>query len=230
MLQVLIEPALRPSPNLYEDWMLLVFLLALLNVAYVRMAYQRRLHRLFSSLLRLQILRQVMREELVFSHRASVLLFLNFVLLAALIVYLAFKYFSLELPFGPGPRSYLVFVVTLAAVYYGKLLLNRGLRWLLRDSGLIREYLFEVFLINKAAGLLALPLGLAIAILNIGSVGSLFWAALLIVAILLLFRVIKGLLMSQAYPVSRVYIILYLCSLEIVPFLVLIKALQRELT
>lgn len=227
LLQIEIAPELRPSPNLFEDWMLAVFFVTLLGIAYVRIVYQRRLQRLFNSLVRLQILRQVMREELVFSHRASVLLFFNFVLLAALIIYLALKYYGATLPAGEGLKSYGIVAGAVAAVYFGKLVLNRFIRRLLSDAGLIREYLFEVFLVNKVAGLFAIPLALGMAFLNIEDVAPLFLAALFFAMAMLLYRIIQGLLMSASYPVSPVYIILYLCTLEILPFVVLIKALER---
>ena len=229
LLQIDIVPEPRPSPNLFEDWMLAVFFTTLLSIAYVRIVYQRRLQRLFSSLLRIQILRQVMREELVFSHRASVLLFFNFVLLSALVIYLALKCYGGYLPSGEGLQSYGVLAGAVAAIYFGKLLLNRFIRRILADGGLIREYLFEVFLVNKVAGLFALPLALGMAFLNIGNVAPLFVAALVFGLVMLAYRLFQGLLMSSSCPVSRVYIILYLCTLELLPFFVLVKALNRGL-
>ncbi len=229
ILQIDIAPELRLSPNLYEDWMLLVFFITLLNIAYVRIAYKRRLQRLFSSLLRLQILRQVMREELVFSHRASVLLFLNFVLLSSLLGYLAFKFYGWLLPMGLGLSTYLIFVMFVALLYFGKLILVRFLRWLFADHGLMREYLFEVFLVNKVIGLVGLPIALALTFLNVAGLHPIFLALAALIFMSLMFRTFQGLLIAAAYPVSRIYIILYLCTLELLPFLVIIKALQREM-
>lgn len=227
LLQIEILPELRPNPTLYEDWMLLVFLLVLLNIAYVRIAYQRRMQRLFDSLIRVQILRQVMREELVFSHRASILLFLNFCLLAGLTLYLAFKWLSLPMPLDPGWTSFLIFALGIAVLYYGKLILSRFLRWVLQDSGLIREYLFEVFLINKVAGIFVLPLAVGIAFLNISNIAWLFLAAVILGIALFGYRILQGLILSSAHTVSRVYIILYLCTLEILPLYLLIEAVKR---
>lgn len=227
LLQIEILPELRPNPTLYEEWMLLVFLLVLLNIAYVRIAYQRRMQRLFDSILRVQILRQVMREELVFSHRASILLFLNFCLLAGLTTYLAFRWASFPLPFDQGWMNFMVFALGIALLYYGKLMLSRILRWVLQDSGLIREYLFEVFLINKVAGIFILPLVVGMAFLNLSQVGWLFIASCVLGLALFGYRIMQGLILSSAHAVSRVYIILYLCTLEILPLYLLVEAVKR---
>lgn len=229
LLQIELIPELRPSPSLHEDWMPVIFLIALLSLAYVRIAYQRRLQRLFSSLARVQILRQVMREELVFSHRASVLLFMNFVLLTAMILYLAFVHYGWQLPGGKGAAGYGVLAGAVALIYIGKLVLGRAMRTLLDEAGLIREYLFEVFLVNKALGLFALPLAVALAYLNRGNLDLIFSLTLFLGLAALVFRVAKGLILSKAHRVSRVYIILYLCTLELLPLAVLVKAMQRAL-
>jgi hypothetical protein len=219
-----LEPIPRESPNLYEPWMLPVLLLILAVVAYVRVAYGRRLSRLFNSLWRIQILRQVMREELVFSHRASILLHFNFVLVAALAVYAWMKITDRSIFNLQGFALYASLSGIVAAVYIVKLIITAVLRAVFKDPGLIREYLFEVFLINKAAGILLLPLALALIILNISKAQTLILVIAISALLFIVFRFIQGLRLSLDYKVSGVYIILYLCTLEILPFLVLAKA------
>ncbi len=223
-----IEPLLRPSPNLYEYWMLGIFMLVLVILAYVRVVYAKRLQRLYSSLVRLQILRQVMREELVFSHRASVLLFLNFVLILSLIFYAAVKYYGWNLHDSTGLSFYGMVVAAVAGIYLLKLIIASVLRLVLNDPGLLREYLYVVFLVNKAAGLILLPLALGVIYLNVGLLQNLFMAGLILAVVFILYRTAQGLILSAGYRVPWVYIILYLCTLEIIPFMVIIKALSRE--
>lgn len=222
-------PVLRHSPNLYEPWMLIPFLLMLTLIGYMRKSYARRLHRLFSSLLRLQILRQVMREELVFSHRISVLLFLNFAMATSMILYGAVKYYGWNIFDLSGWELYLTILGVIISAYLLKLVIGFFLRKLYRDPGLIREYLFEVILIDKALGIILLPFAVAISFMNIGSLNILFGIVVFIVSLFLLFRVVQGLIMSISYPVSRVYIILYLCTLEILPFLVVYKIFINQI-
>jgi len=219
-----LEPIPRESPNLYESWMLPVLILVLALVAYVRGAYGRRLSRLFNSLWRIQILRQVMREELVFSHRASILLHFNFVLVASLAIYSWLKLTDTDFLNLEGFTLYAALAGIVASVYIVKLIITTILRKVFKDPGLIREYLFEVFLINKAAGILLLPLALGLLILNISNANTLLLAIAIIALLFILFRFFQGLRLSLDYKVSSVYIILYLCTLEILPFLVLAKA------
>ncbi|NEN23521.1 DUF4271 domain-containing protein [Cryomorpha ignava] len=222
-------PELRHTPNLYEYWMLAAFFVILVVLAYVRAAYTRRLFRLFSSLVRIQILRQVMREELVFSHRVSVLLFINFALVIGLILFGASKFYGWNFTQAEGWELYLIYVALVAGVYLLKLVLNFILRKVLHDPGIVKEYLFEVFLVNKALGVIFLPLAIAICFINVGSLNILFNVIGVLFLLFILFRLFQGLLMSFSYTVSRVYIILYLCTLEILPFMVVWKLFNTEI-
>lgn len=226
---VWLSPELRPSPNLYEDWMILVFFLSLTILAYVRVVYGKRIQRLYSSLLRVQILKQVMREELVFSHRASVLLFLNFCLVISLIGVAAAKFYGWNVFGTSGMVLYGVFFVTVSGAYLLKLLVASILRVVLADPGLLREYLYVVFLVNKAAGIILLPLALGLIYLNVGALQQIFFACIAVLLILGLYRIVQGALLSVGYRVPKVYIILYLCTLEIMPLLVIIGAMNREI-
>ena len=218
-----IEPVLRETPNLFEFWMLLVLLLILGIIAYVRVVYFKRLNRLFRSLWRIQILRQVMREELVFSHRASVLLHFNFVLVTSLIIYCWMMVVDLKTGALRGIFLYLAIALSLLGIYIFKLILNALLRRIFRDPGVIREYLFEVFLINKAGGIILLPLVIALIFTNIGNAQILLLTALSLLLLFLVFRFVQGFRLTLNYRLSGIYIILYLCTLEILPFMVFSK-------
>lgn len=224
LLVIDINPVLRSTPNLYEDWMVAVLILIIGILAYMRMAYTKRLSRLFNSLVRMQILRQVMREELVFSHRASVLLLINFVLVISLIVYSTFSYFKWE-SFGmDGFYFFCAIAGAISLIYLGKLFLAIIMRWLYKDKGLIREYLFGSFLINKAVGVVFLPLAIAIVFVNVGKLDLLFSISGVLLILFFGFRVVQGIRMSTSYSVSWIYIILYLCTLEFLPFVLLFGA------
>ena len=222
------EPILRPDPNLFEPWMTWVFLLVFALLAWVRVVYARRYRLLWRTILRLQILRQVMREELLFSHRASLVLFTNFILSAGLLIYAAVRHYDLLEGGMNGFIFFLVLSLVLLGAYLLKFLSMSILGWLYRDEGLLREYRFEVFSVNKALGLILLPLALVVVTSNVGKLQILFTIALIIWVLFFLFRLVQGLVMSFAYRVSRVYIILYLCTLEILPLLLLLSFFDKE--
>jgi len=222
------EPILRQNPILFEPWMAAVFLIALGALGYIRMVYSKRLGLLLKTAARLQILRQVMREELLFSHRASLVLFMHFIVMTSLIVYAALNYYEVVSKDIVGPTLYVFILFGLLSLYLLKFGLMGVLKWIYQDNGLLREYRFEVFSVSKILGLIFLPLALISVSINVGKLDWVFTLAALIFGVSFVFRTIQGLAMSFSYNVSRIYIILYLCTLEILPFVLFLSLFSNS--
>lgn len=225
LLQQIIEPSLRPTPNLYEEWMLIVFYTSFSILAYVRVVYQKRLELLWNSLLRFQIVRQLMREELVFSHRASVFLVFIFFLNAGLLLYQIDRIYNWDFFNVQKGALYLIYVGIVIAIYGGKALIINIFRLIFNDKNLLREYLYEVFLVNKALGLMLFPALLLLTFLNSEYSGITLFIILGVIMLFFIYRTIRGLQIAFSYNVSRLYIILYLCTLEILPLLLIYRVL-----
>jgi hypothetical protein len=166
----------------------------------------------------------------VFSHRASALLFLNFCLVSSLISFAAFKFYDWEVAGLSGLSLYGVIFLAITGAYMFKLVIAALLRKIFADPGLLKEYLYVVFLVNKAAGIILMPLALGLIYLNVGTLQNIFLAVAIILVILALYRTVQGAVLSVGYRVPKVYIILYLCTLEIMPLLVIIEVMSREIT
>lgn len=220
------EPILRPNPSLFEPWMLWVFLLGAIIIASIRVTYPRRLPRLFRGIIRLQMLRLIMRDEVLFSHRASVGLFINFCLSMAMVLSLSATYYGVMPELLSGPTGFIYLFAAVLLVYSMKVALMQFLSWLYRDPGPLREYAYEVVLICNTAGLVLLPLGLVLAVTNIGNLPVLFTVTAITGLGFILFRYIQGIAIGMGYRVSRLYIISYLCTLEILPIALAISAVN----
>ncbi|MEM9052442.1 MAG: DUF4271 domain-containing protein [Bacteroidota bacterium] len=217
------EPILRETPTLFEPWMSIVFLVSLAALAYIRLVYPRRFGLLAKTAFRLQILRQVMREELLFSHRSSLVLFAHFIVMTSIIIYAAVTHYGVMSIDQSGIGIFSIILLAVLIVYLLKFSLMGFLKWAYADKGLIREYRFEVFSISKILGLVYLPIAILVVTQNVGSLNGIFIFALVLFLISAIWRTVQGLIMSFSYSVSSVYIILYLCTLEILPFVLFIS-------
>ncbi|MFN2430786.1 MAG: DUF4271 domain-containing protein, partial [Cryomorphaceae bacterium] len=79
----------------------------------------------------------------------------------------------------------------------------------------------------KALGIILLPVAAGMVFLNITELDVLIPLFSGIFLLAVVFRLVQGLRLTFSYPIPGVYIILYLCTLEILPFVVLVLALQR---
>jgi hypothetical protein len=217
----------RTYPYLQEDWMIaiLVIMVALLGI--IRYNYPNRIVRLLQSIFRARMLRQLMREELVLSHRASLALMIIFSANTALLVYLAAKSFGWSAYLQLEQWFFVVVFLAVLLLYLWKIISIRLFQFFFETEGGLSEYLVFSLVFNMLLGLLWIPLILAAVVSLKGAVQVLFMAVLVIFLLGYLARLVRGALIAREHRVFSVYIILYLCALEILPFAVLAKGIAE---
>ena len=215
----------RPPVNLSEDWMILVFLFALVTLAYTRRFHPARINRLWNSTWNVRILRQAIREE-PNTPRANLLFNISFFLLTALVLYLAVKY----LQAGPaGVHGFLLYLLILGAVLLAYALKTSGIRvvQLMSDGDFgLSEYEYNLFLINRVIGLLLFPIALFLAYSPLQISEPFVITALIVFGVMIIYRMLRGLFNAASAGVPVFYIFFYICTLEILPLVVCMKALM----
>ena len=121
--------------------------------------------------------------------------------------------------------------LALAAIYFVKFITIYASGWIFNASPDANAYMYVVFLINKLIGVLCLPAILIFAfaenpVLNnyIITIGSILLIVLLIYRYIITFSVIARNLQLNAF-----HFFLYLCSVEIIPILLLYKLFSKDL-
>lgn len=221
----MIEFIPRTPVNLSEDWMILIFLFALVSLAYTRALYPARLERLWKSTWNVRALHQTIREE-PNTPRASLLFNISFYLTFSLILFLVIKYYGHE-PLGySGLGFYLLILGAVVTVYLLKTIGIHVVQILADGDFGLMEYKYNVFLINRMIGLMLVPFALYIAYAPTTSVRPALWAALGVCVVMIVYRIMRGLVNALSMGVPPFYIFFYICTLEILPFAVCCKALS----
>lgn len=205
--------------------MIFVLLAILVVLAWVRVNYPNRYKKLYDNITNARMLRQVMREEIVFSHRASLALLLVFLMEGALFIYLLDKTSSYNPIEYEGWVLYLYYLFLLTCIYTIKTLTIRLVMILADGSFGLEEYNYNVFLFLKATALIGLPI-LICMIYFPADYAHVFFYSLAVVAVLLfVVRLGRGVINALRLNISLFYIILYLCTLEILPLYVFFSVL-----
>lgn len=220
------QPVLRPATNMAEDWMIVVLLFALVTIAYTRTNYPLRLARLWNSVWNIRIMRQAIREE-PNTPRANLLFNASFFLLAALTIYLLLKHFDIH-PLGlAGIMEYLLVLIMLIVAYSVKVVGLRVVQHLADGDFGLTEYEYNVFLINRMIGLVLLPLLAFIIYSPIRVAEALIVVAGVLFGVMVAYRMLRGVLNASLSRVPLFYIFFYICTLEILPVVVCVKALSN---
>jgi hypothetical protein len=148
---------------------------------------------------------------------------------------LAFLVYYMELRTGLIPynlQGILLFMFNLALlalIFFCRVILHNLTGFLFNRVKIIREYLYNMFVFNKLAGLVALPLVFLMVYTSGILQDILIWTCILALSGIFLLRVIRGMVFSYKKDVLNFYMFLYLCALEIVPVVLLYRWLEGVL-
>jgi len=211
------------------DWILGVLLLILTLLAWVRVYHLKRLNQLFQAFLYKLHVYTILRSNDSLITRISMGLNAVFVLSMSLFLYQIMQYYKVEMPYADTVSSFLIILGVVFIIYPLKSLGLRLIGWVFNDSEKFKEYIFNVFLINKILGLALVPIVTLVAYMTSGQ-GMLFKLGAMLVIVLYIYRLIRGYSIGRAVAnLSQFYIFLYLCTLEILPLIVVTRYVSNEL-
>lgn len=190
---------------------LLVGMLGLMKVI-----YPTRFGQMVKSIISIQTSQELLREEKVFFHRSNVVLFVVFIVSAALVVkIIAFdSLFDFSLP---------IIALILLGVYLVKFICSGFLFNILSTQKLTANYVFNVLIYNYLWAFLVLPTLFFYYYSQLGYEQFITYVIIPISVVVLLFRVIRVFTLARASGIFYLYNILYICTLEILPLVVLSK-------
>ncbi len=203
-----------------QSWMLALLLFGFGSLAFVRAVYRKRYSMLFQAFVNWKISKQIIRYEKVYTHPVNLLLMLNFILIVPL--FLSTYYFKTHQPEQGTFELFVLFLIPLLAYLLIKLIAYQFTAWLLEEKEAVAEYIFQTNLFNKYLGVVYLILT-SLLIYSPIRIEFLFHSALIILLFFLVFQLIRGALIGFQQNKSLFLIIVYLCTLEILPWLVLGK-------
>jgi hypothetical protein len=135
-----------------------------------------------------------------------------------------YQYLSLlKINFGMT-KSFYVYLICVGCVigyFTAKKIVYYLIGILTESTQEVREYLFSITTYNRVLGLLLLPVSATIAFIPLSQVESLMYVGLGIILIFYLVSLIRGgkIFLKKQFSIS--YLILYLCTLEFLPLILI---------
>lgn len=225
-IEQLFEPQVRAIS--VAGWQTILLVLAVILLGLAKAFSTRRFKETYKSLYNYRVAQAICDEEKVFFHRVNVLLTINYLLVMSLFVYQLkerLNYINHETTSG---LFFLIVFGFLFLLFIIKLLFAQLLSFIFNTTQLISDYVFTITLFNNLLGVLFI---LVLSIMYFTSLefsSALTYFAIPIIAISFLFRLIRLTILGNLKSISYFYIFLYICSLEILPLIVLIKIFILE--
>jgi hypothetical protein len=225
-LSVGVRPAVKIEPLtrtvVQYDWLTLFIIVCLGILAWVRYSYPRRLRQLFKSVYGRHHVNQLLREGNLTSERVTFGLGIVFIAgLSVAVFNLTGTRIAGLLGIRALPLVFLLITAAITILWFLKLATIKAIGILFRAKSLSDEYLVSALIYSLAAGLVLFPLITAWHFMDYKPLLYSIIGLLILVYCMRLIRSISVIGGSQTFSV--VFIILYLCTLEILPLLAVYK-------
>lgn len=219
----------QPSdPFESADWMLFYVCGTLAIWGYLRLLYKKYLSGTIRSALSFALNNRLLRQRNDLAARVSFFLKTIFYANLGLFIYQSIKIKSPDLLTVDGLWGALLIAGCCAVLYLGKTILLYTLGFITGATNLVAEYLHTVSTYNKVTGLLLFPVIFSIPYMTKSSfIGhtELMYAGISLLGFTYFVRIVRGAIITLQQNISPFYIILYLCMIEILPIMIVIKAI-----
>ena len=208
-----------------ELWIVTSIAFLLILFAFLKHVFDKQLTVIVQSFFSNRVLSNINKEDNLFTSWPFLILFIHFGFTMGLFFYLAAKYQALNFKEN-GFQVFVSISIAIIVFYTFKILVLRLLGFFFNLQKPINEYISILFLSYFNAALLFLPLVIAFA-LSPPQYGEFYMVlAIILLALIFTFQLIRaGINVLSQNRFSKVYLLLYFCTLEICPILILIKAI-----
>ena len=209
------------------EFLLALFLLGFVGVFRIwNPSYFRNLWRAFGSA---SLSKRQLRDQLEQDQLAKVMLNLFFCFSGAIYIYVVLDYFFRHqwTALQPKPIFILFLFLFLILVYVGRFLFLKLAGWLFDIPEVMDGFSFQIFLMNKVLGILLIPFSIILAFAQGPWVQVVLFLSFVFIAFIFIYRYVRSrTVFGYFLKISRVHFFMYLCSSEILPWLIFIKIIS----
>ena len=212
----------------YDYLVTSILFLSYIMFVWLFISNRKRLNQIIIGLYAGRYANQLAREEVSLGNRVVIFLSALFVFTITLFFYQTAGYYGF-LPVNSMKNTFFITALAIFFIYGLKLLVIKMLGFLFETQKEIREYTISVLMFCNAVGLFMLPVVICLAFLKQVNPSVFIYTGFAIIAVFFLTRLVRGLIIGlNSTRVSRLYLFLYLCTLEIVPLAIMIKLFALE--
>jgi len=212
---------LRNNP----DWLVGVLIFCFILFATVRLIFNKYLSQLLQSATNYSTFTRLFRERYFNLFHASFRLDVVFNLIFSLYCYQFINTFKINFGLRQSILIYLVCLGVVIGYFTLKRIIYTLVGVLTESRSEVQEYLFSITVYNRVLGLFLLPVTTTIAFVPLTQVEPTLYFGLLLIGIFYLLLLLRGAKIFLKKHFSISYLILYLCTLEFLPIILIYNIL-----
>lgn len=195
------------------------------SLVWIATTDRKKLSLLISAALSNRNVEQLIRKEYAISNRLSIVLSIVFVFICTLLIHQTNNHFGWLKTNETNPNLlYLKISGVVFLFFLVKMVLIRATGFIFERENETFLHVFNIFLFNEVTGLLLFPLVILARFSPAQAAEILLYVAVGLMALMYLIKFLRLLLFaSDSHEISKIHLFLYLCTLEILPLVVVIK-------
>ncbi len=202
------------------DWTLSFILPILLIFGIINFKFSKSLKSLINAGLRYLSAKHLTESRNVVNDNVFIILNLLFLVNTSFLFTLWAHFNNIKILSLSNYKLFLMFFSALSGIYIIKWLLFNVLDFIFKTKKAFSSYINTIFLYNKIYGIVLIPIISLIPFVEPHITKWLFLTSFILLLINYLARILRGLKIALINKVSILYLILYLCTLEIFPLLI----------
>jgi hypothetical protein len=213
---------IKNKGSLNPGWVPPVLLFSFMLFAIAQYGWPKRVAQIFKAFFVGRLFVQLAREGGLFNERVTLFLFSSYVISMSMFIFQVVIYYG---GISEGSLGQLVlFLQILAGVmlfYMLKMLLFRFNGYVFKSGKETSDYVLTIYVFGQIAGILMLPFAVLVTYIQSG---ILIDCALVLFTMLYVYRIFRGAItVVSASKISGYYLFMYLCTLEILPLVIIAK-------
>ena len=215
----------KPIQHQPTDWITVIVVISLILLAWIQTNHSKRLRQVIRSVALPYYVNQLEREGNLYNERITIGLGFIYLSSLSLLIY-QFLGNRVSVPdVTPGLGVFLLILLSLIGFMLLKAFLTSLIGIIFKTAEVSRAYRLNALIFNHTTGLFLFPVML---LMLYWQPLPFNWIAIGIISILLIYRFIRSISIGLSNTKFSVfYLILYLCTLEILPLLLLIKVIRQ---
>ncbi|WP_410222262.1 DUF4271 domain-containing protein [Pedobacter sp.] len=207
-------------------WILLVIGFLLVLFAILKNSFGKQLNMVVQSFYSNRVLANFSKEDNLVTSWSFLLLFVQFGFTIGMFFYLLAQYNENEQAQRQGFEFFITLSMGIIMLYLLKIVMLRLIGFFFEVQKPVKHYVTILYLSYFNASLLFIPLIIAFALAPVQYGNVFILTGLILLCAIFVFQFVRAAInILSTYRFPKLYLILYLCALEICPIMILIKAI-----
>ena len=199
------------------NWTLLVFFISVTLILGVNSYYRKFINKVITSLVNFQLADKLFREKNIIVRRAFFMMNLNFLLVFSLFIMLLMDLFEVGFT-NSNILDFLLILAIVTGIVLIRLLLYYIVAFILEWIPAVDQQIHFIYLINKNIGLILLPMVFTAIYTSPGVSRIIIFAGIGLISLAFVYKLFRGFQIIIKNGILLYYAILYLCTLELLPW------------